>query len=149
MGTGQHTLDRGRPVAPAELRGRADWIRLRTVELIDQAGLGHYSSTFSCAEIFATLYYHVLRLRPAEPDWPDRDRFLLGKGHVATGLWPVLADLGYFPAEWLGRFGKVGSPLKRPSQYAAGARHRLQLRRAGPQPVRRDRDRARRTDVGA
>jgi transketolase len=108
---GTATLERGRAVTPAELRRRADWIRFTTVKLIDQAGLGHYSSTFSCAEIFATLYYHTLRLRPAEPEWPDRDRFLLGKGHVATGLWPVLADLGYFPADWLGQFGKVGSPL--------------------------------------
>jgi transketolase len=59
----------------------------------------------------ATLYYHVLRLRPSEPNWPDRDRFLLGKGHVAVGLWPILADLGYFPAGWLEQFGKLGSPL--------------------------------------
>jgi len=105
------TLERARPVTDAQLLRRADWIRLQTVELIAQAGLGHYSSTFSCAEIVATLYYHTLRLRPGEPDWPDRDRFLLGKGHVATGLWPVLADLGYYPHSWLKQFGKVGSPL--------------------------------------
>jgi transketolase len=105
------TLERGRPATPAELSWRADWIRLNTVRLIEQAGLGHYASTFSCAEIIATLYYHTLRLRPDDPGWPDRDRFLLGKGHVATGLWPVLADLGYFPADWLGQFGHIGSPL--------------------------------------
>ncbi|HXZ63805.1 MAG TPA: transketolase [Streptosporangiaceae bacterium] len=105
------TLERERPVTPAELSRRADWIRLNTVQLIGQAGLGHYASTFSCAEIIATLYYHTLRLRPDDPGWPDRDRFLLGKGHVATGLWPVLADLGYFPADWLARFGRIGSPL--------------------------------------
>jgi len=104
-------LERGRPITSAELNRRADWIRLQTVDLIEQAGIGHYSSTFSCAEIIATLYYHVLRLRPDDPQWPDRDRFLLGKGHVATGLWPVLADLGYYPAEWLKQFGKIGSPL--------------------------------------
>jgi transketolase len=104
-------LERSREAGDAELARRADWIRLKTVELIAQAGLGHYSSTFSCAEIVATLYYHVLRLDPAFPGWPDRDRFLLGKGHVATGLWPVLADLGYYPPDWLHQFGKVGSPL--------------------------------------
>jgi len=96
-------------VSARELARRADWIRLQTVDLIDAAGLGHYSSTFSCAEILAVLYYRVLRLWPARPLWPERDRFLLGKGHVATGLWPVLADLGYFPAEWMREFGKIGS----------------------------------------
>jgi transketolase len=105
------TLERGRPATPAELSWRADWIRLNTVRLIGQAGLGHYASTFSCAEVIATLYYHTLRLRPDEPGWPYRDRFLLGKGHVATGLWPVLADLGYFPADWLSQFGAIGSPV--------------------------------------
>ena len=104
-------LDRGRPVTDSELVGRADWIRLQTIDLIRQAGLGHYSSTFSCAELVATLYYRTLRLRPQEPRWEDRDRFLLGKGHVATGLWPVLADLGFYPQDWLRQFGKVGSPL--------------------------------------
>jgi transketolase len=108
---GAGTLERGRAITDRELARRADWIRLRTVELIAQAGLGHYASTFSCAEIVATLYYHVLRLRPSEPAWANRDRFLLGKGHVATGLWPVLSDLGYFPESWLGQFGKVGSPV--------------------------------------
>jgi transketolase len=105
------TLDRGRPATDAELLHRADWIRLQTIDLIAQAGLGHYSSTFSSAEIIAALYYRALRLRPGEPRWADRDRFLLGKGHVATGLWPVLADLGFYPQDWLGQFGKVGSPI--------------------------------------
>ena len=105
------TLERGRPLTNAELLHRADWIRLQTIDLIAQAGLGHYSSTFSAAELVSTLYYHALRLRPSEPNWPDRDRFLLGKGHVATGLWPVLADLGFYPQDWLKQFGKVGSPL--------------------------------------
>jgi transketolase len=104
-------LERGRPVAPEELRRKADWIRHQTILQIDRAGLGHYSSTFSSAEVFAVLYYHALRLCPSRPAWHDRDRFLLGKGHVAVGLWPILADLGYFPAEWVERFGQLGSPL--------------------------------------
>lgn len=104
-------LERGRPVERAELERRADWIRAETVRLIDGAGLGHYSSTFSCAEILSSLYYHTLRLAPGDPSWPDRDRFLLSKGHVAVGLWPVLADLGYFPVSELTRFGQLGSPI--------------------------------------
>jgi transketolase len=109
--TDVEVLERGRPADLDDLHRRADWVRLRTIQLIDAAGLGHYSSTFSCAEILAVLYYRALRLRPGEPGWPDRDRLLLGKGHVAVGLWPILADLGCFPAEWLERFGKPGSPL--------------------------------------
>ncbi|HZV50654.1 MAG TPA: transketolase [Candidatus Dormibacteraeota bacterium] len=104
-------LERGRAASPEDLRRRADWIRLETVRLIDRAGLGHYSSTFSCAEILSVLYYRTLRLSPGHPDWPDRDRFLLGKGHVAVGLWPILADLGYFPEAWLEGYGRLGSPL--------------------------------------
>ena len=104
-------LERNRPASPDELRRKADWIRLETIRLIGQAGLGHYSSTFSCAEAFSVLYYHTLRLDPADPNWPDRDRFLLGKGHVAVGQWPVLADLGYFPTSWLDGYGTLGSPL--------------------------------------
>jgi transketolase len=87
------TLERGRPLTDAELLHRADWIRLQTIDLIAQAGLGHYSSTFSAAELVSTLYYHALRLRPSEPNWPDRDRFVLGKGHVVPDPWPALADM--------------------------------------------------------
>lgn len=99
------------PYSIKELRNRAEWIRLETIRQIAGAGLGHYSSTLSAAEILAVLYYRTLRLDPKRPDWPDRDRFLLGKGHIAVGLWPILADLGYFPAAWLDDFGKIDSPL--------------------------------------
>jgi hypothetical protein len=70
-GAGSGTvLERGREADDAELARRADWIRLKTVGLIAQAGPGHYSSTFSCAEIIATLHYSVLRLDPAFPGVP-------------------------------------------------------------------------------
>jgi transketolase len=102
---------RQRPCSIQELRRRAEWIRLETIRQIAGAGLGHYSSTFSAAEILAVLYYRTLRLDPTKPQWPDRDRFLLGKGHIAVGLWPILADLGYFPRVWLEDFGKIDAPL--------------------------------------
>lgn len=104
-------LERRRTVEAEELRRRGDWIRLETIRLIASAGLGHYSSTLSAADIFAVLYYRTLRLDPTQPDWPDRDRFLLGKGHAAVGLWPVLADLGYFDSSWLDGFGRIDQPL--------------------------------------
>lgn len=104
-------LDRGRPATVEELRNRADWLRIEVIKMIDGAGLGHYSSTFSCAEILSVLYYQALRIDPANPQWDDRDRFLLGKGHVAVGLWPILCDLGYFGSAELRSFGYIGSRL--------------------------------------
>jgi transketolase len=105
------TLERERPLTAHDASWRADWIRLQTIDLIDQPGLGHYSSTFSCAELLSVLYYHTMRIRPADPQWADRDRFMFGKGHATTGLWPILADLGYFPSDWLKEFGSVGARL--------------------------------------
>src|SRR5215210_2374942 len=99
-------LGRGREASREELEERAQWLRLEILRVIQGAGLGHYSSTLSCAELFSVLYYRTMRLRPQDPLWDERDRFLLGKGHVAVGLWPILADLGYFPQSWLDDFGK-------------------------------------------
>ena len=108
---GDVELSRERVVTEEEMRERARWLRMEILRVIQDAGLGHYSSTFSCAELFSVLYYRTMRLRPQDPQWVDRDRFLLGKGHVAVGLWPILADLGYFPQSWLDDFGKLGAPL--------------------------------------
>jgi transketolase len=104
-------LPRNRKADFVSLVERADWIRLETIRLIEIAKSGHYSSVYSCAEMFAALYYHTLRLDPANPRWADRDRFLLGKGHAAIGQYPVLADLGFFPEEWLDIYTRLGSPL--------------------------------------
>ncbi len=93
------------------LREKARYIRLETIRLIEIAKVGHYSSVFSCAEIFAALYYDVMRLRPGEPAWPDRDRFLMGKGHAAVGLFPVLADHGFISRDLLDGYTRLGSPL--------------------------------------
>lgn len=93
------------------LRDKARFVRLETIRLIEIAKVGHYSSVFSAAEIFAALYYDVLRLRPGEPAWPDRDRFLMGKGHAAVGQFPLLADLGYIGKEMLDGYTRLGSPL--------------------------------------
>ncbi|HLU73145.1 MAG TPA: transketolase [Nonomuraea sp.] len=93
------------------IRERARFVRLETVRLISIAKTGHYSSTFSCAEILATLYYGVLRLRHGDPSWPDRDRFVMGKGHAAVGLYPILADHGFFDPELLDGYTRLGNPL--------------------------------------
>lgn len=94
-----------------KLRERAQFIRLETIRLIEIAKVGHYSSVFSAAEIFAALYYDVMVLDRSDPKWPDRDRFLMGKGHAAVGLFPILADIGFLETEMLNGYTRLGNPL--------------------------------------
>jgi transketolase len=91
------------------LRDRAKFVRLETVRLTRIAGAGHYTSTFSAAELFAALYYAQLLYRPDEPDWPDRDRLVLSKGHAAIGLYPLLADVGFFDSALLDDYTRLDS----------------------------------------
>jgi transketolase len=93
------------------LREKARLIRLETLRMTDICGSGHYGSSFSMAEIVAALYYRFMHVRPDEPQWPDRDRFTMGKGHAAIGLFPVLSDLGFFPQSWLDTYTRFRSPL--------------------------------------
>lgn len=93
------------------IREKAKLSRLEAIRLISLAGSGHYGSSFSCAEIFATLYYHVMNYRPTDPKWPERDRFVMGKGHAAVGLYPLLADVGFFPQTLLDTYTSLGSPF--------------------------------------
>lgn len=95
----------------AFLRDRAHFVRTETVRLISIAKTGHYASSFSAAEIFAVLYYDTLRLHFADPDNHDRDRFLLGKGHAAVGLYPLLADWGFLETAVLDEYTRLGNPL--------------------------------------
>jgi transketolase len=93
------------------LQDRADFCRRETIRLIAIAKSGHYGSVFSAAEILAALYYHVLRYDPQRPEWPDRDRFVLSKGHAAVGLYPLLADVGFFDPALLDSYTRLGSPF--------------------------------------
>lgn len=95
----------------ARLAEKANLCRRETIRLVGIAKSGHYGSVFSAAEIFAALYYHVLRYDAADPAWPDRDRFILSKGHAAVGLYPLLADVGFFDASLLDTYTRLGSPL--------------------------------------
>ncbi len=102
---------RGRNISREFLEERAKFVRLETVRLSRIAGAGHYSSTFSAAELFVALYYAQLRYNPADPAWPDRDRFILSKGHAAIGLYPILADVGFFEPSMLDDYTRLGSPF--------------------------------------
>ncbi len=99
------------PELVEHLKERALFVRLETVRLISIAKVGHYTSVFSCAEIFSALYYDAMRLRHGEPKWEGRDRFLMGKGHAAVGLYPILADWGFFDKSVLDGYTRLGNPL--------------------------------------
>ncbi|RKP57747.1 transketolase [Pararobbsia silviterrae] len=108
------TQERQGALSPSELarlREKAQFVRLETIRLIEIAKTGHYSSVFSCAEIFSALYYDVMSLRKNEPAWADRDRFTMGKGHAAVGLFPILADYGFIDRETLDGYTRLGNPL--------------------------------------
>lgn len=88
-------------------------IRRYIVDSTTDAGSGHPSSSLSAVEIATVLFFgDVLRYDPERPDWPDRDRFILSKGHAAPLLYSVLAEAGYFPVEDLTTLRKFGSALE-------------------------------------
>ena len=86
--------------------------RVRILEAVKHAGGGHVGGPYSAAEMLAALYFEVMNIRPEEPDWPDRDRFVLSKGHSAIALYTMLALRGYFPVEELLTFDAIDSRLQ-------------------------------------
>ncbi len=95
-----------------ELEARARSLRADVIRMLAEAGSGHPGGSLSAVEIVTALYFHVLRLRPQQPAWPDRDRFILSKGHAAPLLYAALAARGFFPAGELLTLRKLGSPLQ-------------------------------------
>lgn len=90
------------PDAAGDLKQRANWIRLSAMTMTHHAHLGHTGGDLSSADILATLYLGgVLQVDPAEPPWPQRDRFILSKGHCSGAFYSVLAARGFFPVEQL------------------------------------------------
>jgi len=99
-------------LSTAELENIANKLRLHVVEMTYEAGSGHPGGSLSAADLMAALYFRVLRHDPSNPQWEDRDRFVLSKGHVAPVLYAALAEAGYFPVEDLLSLRKMGSPLQ-------------------------------------
>jgi transketolase len=105
----------------AALGEAARGVRLDVLEMTARMG-GHATSCFSTVEILLVLYLGgVLRYRPQEPDWPERDRFILSKGHAAPALYAVLSRAGYFPVSDLARFRCKDSP------YHGHPKHNLSI----------------------
>jgi transketolase len=96
----------------AELRSTARQTRRLIVESIHRAQAGHLGGPLSAADILVALYFDVLRIDPRRPDWPERDRFILSKGHSSIALYTVLAQRGYFPIEELTTFDEIDSRLQ-------------------------------------
>ncbi|MEO5336607.1 MAG: transketolase [Magnetospirillum sp. WYHS-4] len=94
---------------PLDERSRA--LRWMVVDAMVAAGRGHLGPALSLIEILRVLYDEVLRLRPGEPDWPDRDRCILSKGHGCLALYAMLADKGFFPVAELAGFCGADSIL--------------------------------------
>ena len=96
----------------AYLNTMARTLRLDAMKTIYLGNSWHYGTCFSAAEIVSVLYFKELRLRPEDPHWEDRDRFVMSKGHGA-GIWySALAEKGYFPKDVLDTYRKLGSPLQ-------------------------------------
>jgi transketolase len=96
----------------AQLQETARQIRLDIIEMLFQAGSGHLGGSLSATDILVALFFGEMRLKPGDPCWPDRDRFILSKGHGAPAYYAVLSRLGYFPREELFTLRRFGSILQ-------------------------------------
>ena len=90
----------------------AQQLRIEALKMVYHAQSGHLGGSFSAAEIMAAMYFHQLRVDPKNPNWPDRDRFIVSKGHCAPVYYTALAEAGFFPKEWLKSFRQIGSKLQ-------------------------------------
>ena len=95
-----------------ELIDKAQLLRTEVVTMIHRVGSGHPGGSLSAADIVTALFFHRLRLDPARPDWPERDRFILSKGHAAPLLYAALAHRGFFPVEELTTLRRLDSRLQ-------------------------------------
>lgn len=103
---------RNMPLSLDELREMARINRVDVTEMFAAAGNGHFGSCFSCAEILTALYFGVMRVDPAHPDWPDRDRFVMSKGHAAPALYSALIRRNFIPEAWIKEYEtRVGARL--------------------------------------
>lgn len=86
-------------------------IRSLAIDMVAAANASHIGGALSMADILAVLYADIVTIRPDQPDWPDRDRVILSKGHCCTAMYAALAVRGFFPVAELADYGKDGSRL--------------------------------------
>ncbi|MDR1109030.1 MAG: transketolase [Spirochaetaceae bacterium] len=95
----------------ADLRSKAKEIRKLTIEEIGTLGSGHIGGAMSIADLLALLYFHRMKVDPANPRWEDRDQLVVSKGHAGPAVYAALALKGFFPKEWLGTLNQGGTRL--------------------------------------
>ncbi len=95
-----------------EMQEKTKTLRRYIITMTERAGSGHPGGSLSAVELVTALYFHVLRHDPQNPHWPDRDRFVLSKGHAAPLLYAALAESGYFPVAELLTLRQMGSRLQ-------------------------------------
>ena len=98
--------------AAPDLRGLARQARWQVIKTVTNAKAGHIGGPLSMMDLLVSLYFGELRIRPEEPDWPERDRFILSKGHAAIGLYSVMALRGFLDIDELATFDKGDSRLQ-------------------------------------
>src|SRR6516165_6579174 len=96
----------------ARLREIAGRLRVTIIEMLHKAGSGHPGGSLSCIDIITALYFARMKHDPKRPDWKERDRFVLSKGHGVPALYAVMAEAGYFPKEELMTLRERGSRLQ-------------------------------------
>jgi transketolase len=96
----------------AALEEMARRIRVAVIRTVTRVKVGHVGGPLSSADILAALYGRIMRVRPDEPGWPDRDRFILSKGHSSLGQYAAMALAGYFPLDEMYTFDQKGSRLQ-------------------------------------
>lgn len=94
------------------LKHLATELRIEIVKMIGEAGSGHPGGSLSAIDMITALYFNVMRIDPKNPSWPDRDRFILSKGHCCPALYAAMAYAGYFEKSLLPTLRKAGSPLQ-------------------------------------
>jgi transketolase len=101
-----------RTIDVADIAARARTMRQLIMQMLAAAGSGHPGGSLSATDLVAALYFGVMRHRPQEPDWIDRDRFILSKGHACPVLYAALAEAGYITHDLLSSLRRFGSPLQ-------------------------------------
>jgi len=94
------------------LQERARQIRIHVLKMLTRAGSGHTGGSLSAVEVITALYFYKMRIRPQDPDWEDRDRFVLSKGHAVPALYAAMAIAGYLPQEELMTLRQIDSRLQ-------------------------------------